>query len=212
MGMPSDAADWPSEGLDEAALAADPHEQFERWMADVIAAGLPEPTAMVLATVSAAGQPRARTVLLKGHDADGFVFFTNRTSRKGSDLDEVPRACLLFGWHAIHRQVIIEGSVSPLSAGADAAYFRTRPRGSQLAAWASRQSTVIGSRNELEERYERLGRRWPAGEPVPHPDFWGGYLVTPHTFEFWHGRANRMHDRLRYRRLGDDWVIERLAP
>ncbi len=212
MGMPSNAADWPSEGLDEAALAADPNEQFERWMADVVAAGLPEPTAMVLATVSAAGAPRARTVLLKGHDADGFVFFTNRTSRKGADLDDVPRACLMFGWHAIHRQVIIEGSVTRLSAAADAAYFRTRPRASQLAAWASRQSTVIRSRRELEERYERLERRWPAGEPVPHPDFWGGYLVAPQTFEFWHGRANRMHDRLRYRRLGDGWVIERLAP
>ncbi len=212
MGMPSNAADWPSEGLDEAALAADPNEQFERWMADVVAAGLPEPTAMVLATVSAAGAPRARTVLLKGHDADGFVFFTNRTSRKGADLDDVPRACLMFGWHAIHRQVIIEGSVTRLSAAADAAYFRTRPRASQLAAWASRQSTVIRSRRELDERYERLERRWPAGEPVPHPDFWGGYLVAPQTFEFWHGRANRMHDRLRYRRLGDGWVIERLAP
>ncbi len=212
MGMPSNAADWPSEGLDEAALAADPNEQFERWMADVVAAGLPEPTAMVLATVSAAGAPRARTVLLKGHDADGFVFFTNRTSRKGADPDDVPRACLMFGWHAIHRQVIIEGSVTRLSAAADAAYFRTRPRASQLAAWASRQSTVIRSRRELEERYERLERRWPAGEPVPHPDFWGGYLVAPQTFEFWHGRANRMHDRLRYRRLGDGWVIERLAP
>jgi pyridoxamine 5'-phosphate oxidase len=212
MGMPSNAADWPSEGLDEAALATDPNEQFERWMADAVAAGLPEPTAMVLATVSAAGQPRARTVLLKGHDADGFVFYTNRTSRKGSDLDEVPRACLLFGWHAIHRQVIIEGSVTPLPAAADAVYFGTRPRDSQLAAWASRQSTVIGSRRELEERYQRMERRWPAGEPVPHPDFWGGYLVAPQTFEFWHGRANRMHDRLRYRRLGDVWVVERLAP
>jgi pyridoxamine 5'-phosphate oxidase len=212
MGMPSNAADWPSEGLDEAALAADPNEQFERWMADVVAVGLPEPTAMVLATVSAAGQPRARTVLLKGHDADGFVFYTNRTSRKACDLDEVPRACLLFGWHAIHRQVIVEGPVTRLPAEADAAYFATRPRGSQLAAWASRQSAVIGSRRELEERYERMERRWPAGEPVPHPDFWGGYLVAPQTFEFWHGRSNRMHDRLRYRRLGDGWVVERLAP
>jgi pyridoxamine 5'-phosphate oxidase len=212
MRMPSDAGDWPTGSLDEAMLPADPHEQFERWLADVVAAGLPEPTAMVLATVSAAGQPRARTVLLKGHDATGFIFFTNRTSRKGSDLDEVPRACLLFAWHAIHRQVIVEGLVTQLPAAADEAYFRTRPRGSQLAAWASRQSTVIGSRRDLEERYERIEQRWPAGEPVPHPGFWGGYMVTPQIFEFWHGRANRMHDRLRYRRLGDGWVIERLAP
>ena len=212
MGVPSNAAEWPTAGLDETMLAADPHDQFDRWMADVIAAGLPEPTAMVLATVSAAGQPRARTVLLKGHDRDGFTFFTNRTSRKGADLDEVPRACLLFPWHPIHRQVIVEGTVTPLSDDASAAYFRTRPRASQIAAWASRQSSVIGSRAELEERYARLAGRWPAGREVPLPDFWGGYLVTPTTIEFWHGRANRMHDRLRYRMVRGEWLVERLAP
>jgi pyridoxamine 5'-phosphate oxidase len=212
MGVASDAASWPSSGLDEAMLAADPNEQFERWMADVIEAGLPEPTAMVLATVSAAGQPRARTVLLKAHDESGFSFFTNRTSRKGSDLDEVPRACLLFGWHAIHRQVIIEGPVTQLGPQSSAAYFGTRPRASQLAAWASRQSSVIASREELEQRYQRLAERWPEGTQVPWPEFWGGYLVTPQTFEFWHGRANRMHDRFRYRQGADGWVIERLAP
>jgi pyridoxamine 5'-phosphate oxidase len=212
MGVPTNAADWPTEGLDETMLAADPHDQFDRWMADVVAAGLPEPTAMVLATVSAAGQPRARTVLLKAHDRAGFTFFTNRTSRKGADLDEVPRASLLFGWHAIHRQVIVEGTATRLSAAESEAYFFTRPHASQVAAWASRQSTVIGSRRELDERYARLAERWPDGEQVPLPDFWGGYLVTPQTIEFWHGRANRMHDRLRYTRAGATWVIERLAP
>lgn len=212
MGVPTNAADWPTEGLDESMLAADPHDQFDRWMADVVAVGLPEPTAMVLATVSAAGQPRARTVLLKGHDRAGFTFFTNRTSRKGTDLDEVPRASLLFGWHAIHRQVIIEGTATRLSAAESEAYFRTRPHASQVAAWASRQSTVIGSRRELDERYEQLARRWPDGEQVPLPEFWGGYLVTPQTIEFWHGRASRMHDRLRYTRMAGTWVIERLAP
>lgn len=212
MGIATDAADWPTKGLDEGMLAADPHDQFDRWMADVIEAGLPEPTAMVLATVSAAGQPRARTVLLKGHDKNGFTFFTNRTSRKGTDLDEVPRASLLFPWHAIHRQVIVEGTVTKVSAEASAAYFRTRPRGSQLAAWASRQSTVIGSRQDLEGRFELMERRWPDDAEVPLPDFWGGYLVTPQVIEFWHGRVNRMHDRLRYRRLDDSWVVERLAP
>jgi pyridoxamine 5'-phosphate oxidase len=212
MGVASDAASWPSSGLDEAMLAADPNVQFEHWMADVIEAGLPEPTAMVLATVSAAGQPRARTVLLKAHDEAGFSFFTNRTSRKGSDLDEVPRACLLFGWHAIHRQVIIEGPVTQIGPQASAAYFHSRPRASQLAAWASRQSTVVSSRQELEERYQRLAERWPEGTQVPWPEFWGGYLVTPQAFEFWHGRANRMHDRFRYRQGADGWVIERLAP
>ena len=212
MGVPTNAADWPTEGLDESMLAADPHDQFDRWMADVVEAGLPEPTAMVLATVSAAGQPRARTVLLKGHDHAGFTFFTNRTSRKGADLDEVPRACLLFPWHPIHRQVIVEGTVTPLSQEASAAYFRTRPHASQVAAWASRQSTVVGSRRDLEERYAQVAQRWPADDQVPLPGFWGGYLVTPQTIEFWHGRANRMHDRLRYRRVAQDWVIERLAP
>src|SRR5690348_11553251 len=126
MGPGGNAAEWPTERLDETMLAADPHEQFEHWLADAVAAGLPEPTAMVLATVSAAGQPRARMVLLKGHDASGFVFFTNHTSRKGSDLQQIPRACLLFPWHAIHRQVIIEGTVARLSAAASEAYFRTR--------------------------------------------------------------------------------------
>jgi len=197
-------------------LAADPHEMFERWMADVVAAGLPEPTAMVLATVSADGQPRARTVLLRGHDESGFTFFTNRTSKKGAELAEVPRACLLFGWHAIHRQVIVEGPVVELSAAASADYFHSRPRGSQLAAWASRQSTVISSRDELEQRYAELERRWPEGTEVPAPPFWGGYRLEPASFEFWHGRAYRMHDRLRYRRSaegdGQAWVIERLAP
>jgi pyridoxamine 5'-phosphate oxidase len=208
----SEAAERPTTGLDESMLTADPHEMFDRWMADVVTAGLPEPTAMVLATVSAAGQPRARMVLLKGHDETGFTFFTNRTSRKGSDLDEVPRASLLFPWHAIHRQVIVEGPVTQIGRAASDAYFSTRPRGSQLAAWASRQSTVIGSRQELEQRYADMERRWPDGTDVALPDFWGGYLVSPQLIEFWYGRANRMHDRLRYRRLSDSWVIERLAP
>jgi pyridoxamine 5'-phosphate oxidase len=212
MGLVTDAGSWPASGLEESMLAADPNAQFDAWLADVIDAGLPEPTAMILATVSAAGQPRARTVLLKGHDQAGFRFFTNQTSRKGTDLAEVPRASLLFGWHAIHRQVIIEGTVSPLSREAAQAYFHSRPRASQLAAWASRQSTVISSRAELEDRYERLAERWPEDTRVPLPEFWGGYLVAPVTFEFWHGRANRMHDRFRYRQSAGGWVIERLAP
>ena len=212
MNVATNAADWPTSGLDETMIASDPHEQFDRWMADVIELGLPEPTAVVLATVSAAGQPRARTVLLKGHDVEGFRFYTNRTSRKGSDLDEVPRASLLFPWHQIHRQVIVEGTVTKLAARVSEEYFHTRPRASQLAAWASRQSTVIGSRGDLEDRYARMEQRWPGEQEVPLPEFWGGYLVRPQVIEFWHGRANRMHDRLRYCRLDSGWVIERLAP
>ena len=198
--------------LTEEMLAADPMNQFAAWMADAVAAQLPEPTAMVLATVSASGRPRGRTVLLKQHDSGGFTFYTNRTSRKGTDLAEVPRASLVFPWFPMHRQVIVEGSVSELSAGASEPYFHSRPRGSQLGAWASRQSTVIGSRAELDDRYAELERRWPDGTDVPMPDFWGGYLVVPDVVEFWQGRTNRLHDRFRYRRDDGRWVLERLAP
>jgi pyridoxamine 5'-phosphate oxidase len=202
----------PETGLDEGMLDRDPAAQFSAWLADAAAAGLPEHNAMALATVSASGQPRVRTVLLKGHDADGFVFYTNRTSRKGTDLAEVPRASLLFGWYAIQRQVIIEGTVTELTAEQSEPYFHSRPRGSQLGAWASRQSTVIASRAELEERYAELEARWPEPGPVPLPPFWGGYRVTPHIYEFWQGRVNRLHDRFRYRRDGGRWLIERQAP
>jgi pyridoxamine 5'-phosphate oxidase len=206
----SDDLDEP--GFDEATLADDPLTQFAAWMADTVAAGLPEPTAMVLATVSGDGRPRARTVLLKSYDSGGFTFYTNRTSRKGTDLAEVPRACLLFPWHAIHRQVIIEGPVTPLTTAQSQPYFRSRAHGSQIGAWASRQSTVIGSRAELDDRYAELARRWPEGTDVPMPDFWGGYRVIPEVVEFWQGRLNRLHDRLRYRRDGGAWVTERLSP
>ena len=209
-GQPGVAEDEPS--LTEAMLAEDPLVQFGRWMDDVVAAPLPEPTAMVLATVSASGRPRGRTVLLKAYDSSGFTFYTNRTSRKGTDLAEVPQASLVFPWYPMHRQVIIEGPVSPLSVADSEPYYRSRPRGSQLSAWASRQSTVIGSRAELEERYAELARRWPEGTDVPMPEFWGGYRLTPEVVEFWQGRVNRLHDRLRYRRDGARWIIERLAP
>lgn len=200
------------ETLDESVLPADPMDLFARWMADVVAVGLPEPTAMALATVSADGRPRARMVLLKAHDASGFTFYTNRTSRKASDLAEVPRASLLFPWYAIQRQVIIEGTVTQLTTEESEPYFHSRSRGSQLGAWASRQSTVIASRAELDDRVAELSQRWPEGTPVPMPDFWGGYRVVPEVVEFWQGRTNRLHDRLRYRREGDRWVIVRLSP
>ena len=198
--------------LDESMLPGDPLELFASWMADVIAAELPEPTAMALATVSADGRPRARMVLLKGYDERGFTFYTNRTSRKASDLADVPRASLLFPWYPIQRQVIIEGTVTALSTADSEPYFRSRPRGSQLGAWTSRQSTVVGSRAELDDRYAALSERWPPGTPVPMPDFWGGYRVEPQVVEFWHGRVDRMHDRFRYRREPGGWVPERLAP
>ncbi len=196
----------------EDSAAGDPLVQFGRWLADATAAGLAEPTAMVLATVSASGRPRARTVLLKSYDSGGFTFYTNRTSRKGSDLAEVPRASLLFPWHPMHRQVIIEGTARPLSTQESEPYFRSRPRGSQLGAWTSRQSTVISSRAELDSRYAELAERWPDGTEVPMPGFWGGYQVVPEVCEFWQGRVDRLHDRLRYRRADGRWVRERLAP
>jgi pyridoxamine 5'-phosphate oxidase len=204
------AADGPS--LTRAMLAEDPFDQFAAWMAEAVAVPLPEPTAMVLATVSGSGQPRARSVLLKHYDSGGFTFYTNRTSRKASDMAEVPRVCLLFPWYPMQRQVIVEGPVSALSTEDSEPYFRSRPRGSQIAAWASRQSSVIGSRAELDGRYAALEQRWPQGTDVPMPDFWGGYRVSPDVMEFWQGRVNRMHDRFRYRRHDRDWVIERLAP
>jgi pyridoxamine 5'-phosphate oxidase len=193
-------------------LPADPMDLFGCWMADVVGAGLPEPTAMVLATVSADQRPRARMVLLKSAGSDGFTFYTNRTSRKASDLAEVPRACLVFPWHALHRQVIIEGDVEPLTSAESEPYFHSRPRGSQLGAWASRQSTVLASRAELDARYAELERRWPADAQVPMPDFWGGYRLVPERMEFWQGRPSRLHDRFRYTRRGSSWSYSRLAP
>jgi pyridoxamine 5'-phosphate oxidase len=205
-------APGPEQTLDESMLPAQPLDLFDQWMADVIRADLPEPTAMVLATTSADLRPRARMVLLKSSGPDGFTFYTNRTSRKASDLAEVPEACLLFPWHALHRQVIIEGTVGPLSTADSEPYFHSRPRGSQLGAWASRQSTVLSTRAELEDRYSELERRWPEGTEVPMPEFWGGYRLTPARMEFWQGRVSRLHDRFRYSREGSTWTVSRLSP
>ena len=207
---------WPpapgDPGLDEAMLAPDPVEQFSGWLAEAAAAGLPEPNAMVLSTVTGLGRPRARSVLLKSHGPDGFTFYTNRTSAKAGDLAGNPWACLLFPWYAQHRQVIIQGAVSALSERESEPYFHSRPHGSQLGAWASRQSSVIGSRAVVDERYAALEQRWPTGTTVPMPSFWGGYRLRHDIVEFWQGRANRLHDRLRYRRQGTHWIVERLAP
>jgi len=202
-------------GLDEASVAADPLEQFDRWLQDAIDAGLPEPNAMVLATASVDGTPSARTVLLKGVDERGFEFFTNLGSSKGVELGENPRAALVFPWHAMARQVRVSGPVSLVDRAEAADYFASRPRESQLGAWASPQSAVIGARSDLDARLAELTARWPEGEEIPLPDFWGGYRVLAQEVEFWAGREGRLHDRLRYRRALDEpsgWHLERLAP
>jgi pyridoxamine 5'-phosphate oxidase len=193
-------------------LAAEPAGQFSVWLAEAAAAGLPEPNAMVLSTVSAAGRPRSRSVLLKEHGPAGFVFYTNRTSAKAQDLATNGYASALFPWYALHRQVIVHGAVTRLTQAESEPYFHSRPHGSQIGAWASRQSSVIGSRAVVEEAYARLAQRWPEGTAVPMPDFWGGYRLVPDLVEFWQGRVNRLHDRLRYRRDGAHWLVERLSP
>jgi pyridoxamine 5'-phosphate oxidase len=204
---------YAAEPLLETDLAPDPVEQFRRWFAEVsrLPDVLPEPNAMVLATADEQGRPSARTVLLKGLDDRGFVLFTNHGSRKGQEALANPFASLVFPWIPVERQVVVVGAIERLPREESAAYFRSRPRGSQLGAWASRQSTVVPDRAALEEARAQVEERF-AGQEVPLPDFWGGFRVVPETVEFWHGRPDRLHDRLRYRRADDGWVVERLSP
>jgi pyridoxamine 5'-phosphate oxidase len=197
--------------LDEADLAPDPFQQFGLWFqAALNCPAIAEANALVLSTVSPEGQPHARLVLLKGFDTEGLVFFTNYGSEKGRDLEANPRAALTFGWIEQERQIRIEGTVSKMPRSAVEAYFETRPRGSRLGAWASTQSEVIPNRAVLEVRLAEAEARFP--EDVPPPPTWGGYRLAPERFEFWQGRTNRLHDRLRYRKDGTGWIIERLAP
>ncbi|WP_432476539.1 pyridoxamine 5'-phosphate oxidase [Nocardioides sp. GXQ0305] len=198
-------------GLHEADLADDPFTMFDRWFADARQAGLYEPNAMVVATVSADGSPAARMVLLKGISPRGFVFFTNLASRKGVELAGNERCALLFPWHPLERQVRVDGVASALSREEVAAYFATRPRGAQLGAHASHQSRPVADRAELMAAYDEVSVRFE-GRDVPVPDEWGGYLVVPEAVEYWQGRPGRMHDRLVYRREPIGWRVERLAP
>jgi pyridoxamine 5'-phosphate oxidase len=204
--------EYEESGLGEGDLAPTWHEQFTRWFTEAVAAGLPEPNAMVLATADVRGRPSARTVLLKGFDPRGLVFYTNYQSRKSEDLRANPAAALLFAWVALQRQVRFEGRTAPVDRAETEAYFASRPRGAQLGAWASPQSRVIDDRAALDARYAAMADRF-ADADVPAPPHWGGIRVVPETVEFWQGRASRLHDRLRYRRTDEgEWTIERLAP
>ena len=198
--------------LDERDLAATWLEQFRRWQAEFAADGSHEATAMVLATAAADGQPSARTVLLKGVDERGFEFFTNLDSRKGRELAENPRASLLFPWYELERQVVVVGAVEAVSIERADEYFAGRPYGSRIGAQASRQSSVIADRSVLDRARAELEARYPPDGPVPRPARWAGFRVLPATVEFWQGRPDRLHDRLRFRRDGQGWVVERLSP
>jgi pyridoxamine 5'-phosphate oxidase len=196
--------------MDEHELDADPVRQFGSWYGEAQAAGVAQPDAAALATTGPEGQPSVRMVLVKGHDGRGFPFFTNYESRKADELAANPRAALAFYWQPLHRQVRIEGAVERLPEKESAAYFSTRPRGSQVAAWASPQSRLVASRTELDRLYADTDARF-AGD-VPPPPHWGGYRVLATAIEFWQGRENRFHDRIRYELAGDGWIRHRLAP
>lgn len=198
-------------GLKEQDLAPDPIVQFQRWFQDALASGIVEPNAMVLATADKTGRPSSRLVLLKQVDERGFIFFTNYVSRKAREMAGNPHAALTFPWHPLERQVCVTGTVKKISREESETYFKLRPRGARLGANISRQSEVVPGREILERKLSELERQHP-GEDVPMPQEWGGYVLSPEEIEFWQGRANRLHDRLRYRKEGQNWVIERLSP
>ncbi|MGW0995202.1 pyridoxamine 5'-phosphate oxidase [Streptomyces sp. NPDC002520] len=206
-----------AQGLEKQNLATHPMDQFARWFEDAARAALHgtiyEPNAMVVSTADAQGRPSSRTVLMKQYDTEGFVFYTNYDSRKARELAENPYVSLLFPWHPIARQVVVTGIARRTGRDETAAYFRTRPHGSRLGAWASAQSSVIDSRDELESAYADLAARYPEDEDIPVPPHWGGYRIAPQTIEFWQGRENRLHDRLRYTARPDGtWMVDRLSP
>lgn len=198
-------------GLTEAEVADHPFVQFQQWLQQAIAAELPEPNAMMLSTVSDQGHPVGRMVLLKALDDEGFVFFTNYESAKGQQLTNHPWAALVFWWASLERQVRVEGRVEKITAAESDAYFQSRPRASQLGAWASPQSQIIGDRQVLDQHLAELENQY-ADQPIPRPEHWGGLRVIPHTIEFWQGRPSRLHDRLQFSLVAGQWQLVRLAP
>ena len=200
------------ESLSETDVRPNPIDQFDHWFREALNSALPEPNAMMVATATRDGHPSARTMLLKGFDHQGFVFYTNYESRKGQELDDNPRAALLFTWLELERQVRIEGVVERVSAAESEAYFQSRPKGSQIGAWASPQSRVITERALLESKVEELTDTFKHDDVLPLPPFWGGYRVRPAVIEFWQGRESRLHDRILYTKTETGWTISRLAP
>ncbi len=198
-------------GLTDEEAGPDPFALFDRWYREAREAGLYLPESMALATATADGRPSVRQVLLKAFDERGFVFYTNYDSRKGEEIAENPRAALAVHWPILQRQVRINGGVEKTTEEESYAYFSSRPRGSQVGAWASDQSSVLGGREDLERSFREAQERFGGGD-IPLPSFWGGYRVIPETFEFWQGRANRLHDRLRFTRADGEWTIDRLYP
>lgn len=198
-------------GLSERYVDSSPFEQFDIWFKEMLNSKLPEPTAVMLATATKEGKPSARALLLKGYNSDGFIFFTNYESRKGKEIEENNSGALLFFWPEIERQVRVEGTIEKISRTASEDYFKTRPFKSRLGAWASKQSTVIPNRAEIILKFFKYLIKFHSKE-IPLPSFWGGHILKPDVFEFWQGRANRLHDRVRYTRKDGLWKIERLSP
>ena len=205
--------DYKLRSLDESDVAGNPIDQFTRWWDEAIKSNIDEVNAMTLATATKTGMPSARIVLLKGYDANGFVFFTNYESQKGKELAENPQAALVFFWKELERQVRIDGIIEKVAAIESDVYFQSRPAGSRIGAWASPQSKQISGREVIENNYRVFEEKFPDPEAIPRPLHWGGYIVKPHTIEFWQGRSSRMHDRIQYKiEAGNQWAIQRLAP
>ncbi len=200
------------QSLNKSDVSASPFEQFGHWFDEAVSGQILEPNAMTLATVGEHGRPSARIVLLKGFDQNGFVFFTNYQSRKGQEMATCPNAALLFCWLELERQIRIEGAIEKISRAESEAYFVSRPKGSQIGAWASPQSKIIEDRAVLENKQAELDAQYKQDDVLPLPPHWGGYILRPDYFEFWQGRESRLHDRIAYQKTANDWTIDRLAP